>query len=910
MRRVYSLLPYICLIGMTFFGFPIFSFGQQPGHLLSIRFLDSLQVPPESYFLYPVLEISAAEGLKTSISVSIKAPNGWSVLGASNFTRERNVNNIDRIPFTLIRNRGASASWSKVMLQLKETAQGFCLDTFLLIRAPLINDFLLSTATQEFELDANQQQLQIPLLINNRGTTPGVYTFTIRNSSLGLQEFKSIRLQPGEDSSFVLGVKIPPKAMNEDQRFLIQAEDSMGYSRSIPVSFQRVFNEWTAHPSRYKTFPFGLELGFMLVDKQMFYYADSKAEFALRDGSLGISFRTKTFGPLHTIEKNVFTVNLKNSYWDVSLGQLAEIKHFYAYGRGVKAVYSNKKKSRYGFEGILHTDPRFHSNDHFNAFILHEHPHISFLHRVIWDHDKQKGLNGYLIYQEASFKFIKNCDLRLNLSAGFEEFSKVAVFSSSDPGIGLGYSYIGKIRFWDFQSTWQYHQKSYPGVDKGLRTHSHIVRWTSARQSVELSYQYNSTTSSLLLDTVYLTDAFYFNMEKTGLKWSRGTEQSSLSLGTGLYRQKGMTSGQLPRYQFSEVSYSVRLKDDRRLSLSSLSGFANNSTVNRFTWMTNSSFDFQIGRSGIKGFFVQQPVFKDSLVKQLMRYNRTILLSPYLSVKLFRKMTAAFRYSISRSLYDNRTTSAAGFNLFYRNSKGDWQLNATGSIPFSRSKAPGAAGFSFPYMNVSIKKNFSIPLFTKRKYHELSVQAFEDLNLNGAVEEGERLLPAIRMRINGKQFITNEAGRIVLNNTDTGRYTISVQPGSLYKELAPVERNISLSLKQSEQVLIPFRRGHFIFGRVETIMDSYSTIKFTPENILIRAMDSTGKQYSVLTDKQGEYSISLPAGKYTVSLNPDAFRGSIRPDQDSFSADLRIDSEQEINFKLRQRKREIRMRQQ
>lgn len=123
-----------------------------------------------------------------------------------------------------------------------------------------------------------------------------------------------------------------------------------------------------------------------------------------------------------------------------------------------------------------------------------------------------------------------------------------------------------------------------------------------------------------------------------------------------------------------------------------------------------------------------------------------------------------------------------------------------------------------------------------------------------------------------------------------------------------MEQFATIPLQNSKEVLVPMRRGCIVYGKVELDLDPYSDIKFTPENILVRAFDGQGKQYTVLTDSSGYFSISLPAGRYTVSLNPDAFSGSIKPERVSFSIDLDMLKEKEVTFKLTQRRREIRMR--
>jgi hypothetical protein len=250
-----------------------------------------------------------------------------------------------------------------------------------------------------------------------------------------------------------------------------------------------------------------------------------------------------------------------------------------------------------------------------------------------------------------------------------------------------------------------------------------------------------------------------------------------------------------------------------------------------------------------------------------------------------------------------------GFTILFRSHTGNWQASASGTFPLSTSVKPGLAEVSYPYFTISIKKNIQLPFIFKRKYFNVSVKAFEDVNLNGRPDEGEPLLSGLRVGVNSRKFITDSVGAITISNADTGKYLIEVNGiNAAYPGLIPPARNTVLVGAQDKDILLPFRKGRVVFGKVSIIADPYAGTKFTPDNILVRAVDSTGKSFSTLTDSSGYYSLSLPAGKYTISLNEEAFKGALRPLQTSFVVDISVDFSSEVNFTLVQRKREIRMR--
>jgi hypothetical protein len=874
-----------------------------------ISFTDSLQIDKESYFLYPVFSLQHKEDSLLQFQLVLHPPRGWRMMNDSIISIDIPKDSLVRIPYTFIRQRGASSNWSSVKVQLRDNAGGLLKDTFLLLRAPLIQDFSLLAVRQDLEADESTTELPILLKIQNKGTRQGVYQFAIRNSTLRLKKDYQLRLDPGEDTTYSVTVIIPLTVGITSERLLLQVEDSSNNIRSLPINFHRVYRSLKVHSSKYQTVPTALELGGFWVDKQFFYFGDVRLGIPVRNGSLELSFRTKTFGPQRTIEKNILTVNFRNPRWDIALGQLVSTRHFYAYGRGAKLNYKPKNGVEFGIESILRVPSLVHTSNYFTASIRYANKKVDLFQKLMVDLDRRKGLNSYLFFQETKILLTKSTSFKFNFSFGWEEFLRIRLINNNDPGIGIGYSYSTQLRSWDFQSSWQYFQKSYPGIDKGSRIVNQLIRWRNKKHAIEVGYQYNSITSSILLDTIYYSDAYHFNMEKVGVKWSKGSEKSMLSLGTGLFRQTGLSVAQLPLYQYAELALSFRLSEKSKIFLSSLSGYANNSLIDHRIWMTNSSLDIQLKKGGIRGFFIQQPVLQDSIIKKFLRYNQSVLITPYANFKIWRQFNGMIRYTLSKSLVDKRTTSGLGFTLMYRSGKGNWQVSASGTFPFTPSTTPGLEGVSYPYFTFSLKKNIQLPFIFKRKHFNLTVKAFEDLNLNGKPEEGEPVLSGLRLGINQQKFLTDSLGDITIFNTDTGQYLIEVSGNNpAHRGLIPPEKNSITIEGDDKEIFLPFRKGRFVFGKVVITPDPYAGTKFTPDNILIRAIDSTGKKYSILTDSSGYYSLSLPAGRYTVSLNEEAFKGPIRPVQSSFSIDLSSHASSEVNFMLIQQRREIRMR--
>jgi hypothetical protein len=311
---------------------------------------------------------------------------------------------------------------------------------------------------------------------------------------------------------------------------------------------------------------------------------------------------------------------------------------------------------------------------------------------------------------------------------------------------------------------------------------------------------------------------------------------------------------------------------------------------------------------GVKGFYVRQPIFRDSAVKVLVRTIETVLLSPYYSFKLIKRLPISLRYTFSKSIYDKFITQGFGFTLQYKATDNNWQIQCNGTVPLTATTPNQTVLASFPYVTLSIQKTINVPTFFKRRYFNLRVVVYEDVNANGLYDMGEPCLEGVRFAVNSLRFLSDAAGSFTILNTASGKYNLIVEAGYSQRGLTPVLPNVTIDLKGSQVVYFSFRKGHAIGGFVKFDLDPYSKNQITPENIMINLVDQLGKKYTTLTDTAGKFLLSVPAGIYTVSLNETSFTGSIRPVVSSFQVNLQNNSYESVVFELRERRRPIRYR--
>lgn len=871
-------------------------------------FRDSLSLQEDSYFLYTLIGLRL-EG--HSAALIINPPGGWKLIGDPCFDFPKSTDTASVISLTFVRQPGASSNFERVVLQLRSDVVNnslSTLDTFFYIRAPSIHSFSVIAPDPVIEMPERVKKVTLPVLVKNNGTTTGQYHLTFKTSLYqdALQE--RIRLRPGADTLIQYKLPISLVSSSGSRKVLVNVSDSTGIVQSVPITFNTIRGGGKIHATPFADFPIELETGLMMTDNQFSFYGATKGAFTLKNGSFDFSFRSKLYGPLNTFERHVFSVQLTQSRWHLTIGQLSTVQHFFSYGRGGNFVYRVTPNHQFGAQAIWHTVPGSFTNNTFSIWLQRTLNETANLFRVVSNLDAKKGLNEFLVYHETQWRHGDNLQLKVHTAIGWENFLRVPVSSSGNLALGGGYSLQQTGKKFELTSTWQRFPNFFPGVDKGVHNHLHQVRWLHKLGYVDLFYNYNSTVSSLLMDTLYLTNIFRFNIEKSGVRAGYRKNLLDLSLSTGWLRQMGVSAAQLPKYQFGELYFSVAVPAGQFVSLKSLLGYANNRFINRPVFISSTTFTYRYKSSGIRAFYLQQPVLKDSAVKVVLRINQTLSISPYVGFRLWKRVALNLRYSLTQTRFDDKINSSAGISASWQQPLRGWQVSFSGTFPLSRSAAPGFLGVSVPFFDFSIKKSLRIPIPFKKRYYRLVVTAFADHNSNKRFDSTDQPLEGLRVTIEKEHFITGKNGSFTWRNIDTGQYRVLLSAGSTFRGWQPPPANQLLIHVQSDHtVLLPFSKSCVVSGRVSVMLDAYSTLAMVPEDILVKAIDSTGREFSALTNKKGEYFINVPAGHYTVTLNPDAFKGSIRPVTLYQPIDLRTMPEGEVNFVLKEQKRPMRM---
>lgn len=175
------------------------------------------------------------------------------------------------------------------------------------------------------------------------------------------------------------------------------------------------------------------------------------------------------------------------------------------------------------------------------------------------------------------------------------------------------------------------------------------------------------------------------------------------------------------------------------------------------------------------------------------------------------------------------------------------------------------------FLNAGVRKEFGIPVpkkWTKKAFANVNFITFLDANGNHIKDKNEVVIKNIVIRLGNDEVISNEDGVAGFTNIAAGKYAFKVM--SLYELNGwyPLIED-SLVTGFNQDINVPFVKGIKLTGNVVLQKERYSgvTSSIDLSRILITAVDSSGKEYQSLTDKNGNYILYLPPGHYFLSMD-------------------------------------------
>lgn len=231
----------------------------------------------------------------------------------------------------------------------------------------------------------------------------------------------------------------------------------------------------------------------------------------------------------------------------------------------------------------------------------------------------------------------------------------------------------------------------------------------------------------------------------------------------------------------------------------------------------------------------------------------------------------------------------------------------------------GRAEFGF-----SLKIDLNAPI-SRRRYFDLSIVTFKDLEGTGTMELGDPGIGNIWVRLekiddlanneaivvkSGQvlEAITDKNGKAVFSNIQIGNYRVSMTPiGNAGSRFETRVYEVLVTGNQTEYYSMD--RGAKAVGRLVLDRAQYSLAKHFPlSGIRVTAKRTDGQEFNTLTDENGNYNLFLPKGQYIISINEAIFGAKFELMNNNVSIDIIHEQETVyINFTATEQARKIKI---
>lgn len=276
-------------------------------------------------------------------------------------------------------------------------------------------------------------------------------------------------------------------------------------------------------------------------------------------------------------------------------------------------------------------------------------------------------------------------------------------------------------------------------------------------------------------------------------------------------------------------------------------------------------------------------------------------------------LSAGYSHSNLRSdaLSANASLEGDLNNNFEFKLKSSFKTNNTGILAFSS-------------VELSLSKGFDMGR-KKANYADFEITYFKDNNGNGQYDRGEprieNIQTAIRLLQEDESFakagyrakfkntsvLSNKEGESSCSYLPCGEYEIIILPLSDlggYFNFSGSQQTLNLS--DDKHIFFPFIQAAKIYGVIEINKSNFTkTGLIDVGNIRVTATDADGNEYSVLTDRMGNFTLYVPKNReYTVSIN-NIMGSTFQLKENNIPVSLKNKNKSEINFIFEEKKRRI-----
>ncbi|HYK76373.1 MAG TPA: hypothetical protein VEV16_05305 [Daejeonella sp.] len=766
-----------------------------------------------------------------------------------------------------------------------------------------------SLISPETMLNRINKETYFQIALSNNGNITEELSLNF-NTNLNLTISKRntrIQLPAGADTVIQVGIITDSRYLEEfkPQEIEIEIFDAAKHQQRL---VQRIYSTNTIfreNPSRWYTMPLSVELVSQNFTnrQQQLYYINSSGNVPLSNTrSFSFNFRSDDFSSSSSGSGRYANMDYISKQWKISVGDQTEFSNFLINGTGARLIYTGKgyRFNALGVKSRIGDANQFSLNQELSTG-----KNKVLINKSELNLDKLNKTNSLTNILEYDLAFGKASNLAIYSGLGLESVQlPQEKINQNGYTAGLNYNYSSSV--FNLRSTNNLTSKSFPGMERGVSRSSNEIRLVAKSFFGGAIADYTQRSVSTL-DSNQFIYLFGGKSSEYGIRTGFNRRRNNLALTASVVNQlqDSSTSMQFRSHKLN-LNTGLGIFENLNLSLSanlSRNFLADNANFNP-VYSFNTFGTLQTKALGLSFRLDKGPFYYAELLSYLNTGTKTnrYQLSPYADLNFFKSiLNTRVEVNYSNDIASNYKIYSARVDLNVDLKKQGLSLRFYGSQNFSQNNTN--------YLNLSVRKNFTLPLPGLQKYRSLKVVLFKDHNNNNVFDEGDEAIPNADIRIQNQPFITNKNGEIFYKNIKTDKYSLELEKtNSLKGWIAKNGTRQTLNLEEKANWYIPFQQSRFLSGRLNMVKDPFSKQTFNPANIRITAIDSKGETYSTLTDYDGNFSLNLPADQYIIKINEKVFTEEFRVLQDTFTADLMESREADVTFEIRERKRQINIR--
>ncbi|WP_293942920.1 MULTISPECIES: MSCRAMM family protein [unclassified Sphingobacterium] len=594
-------------------------------------------------------------------------------------------------------------------------------------------------------------------------------------------------------------------------------------------------------------------------------------------------------------------IDYQTKDWGVKIGNIYENLDQPINGRGAKASYKLDKErsiSLYAVENsymlinqmnsLLSRGKIIGAKYTFRSDRPQENS-VSYLHT----NNDYRAVNSDLISGKGVMKLGAKQQLGVEGGYSVERLQK----GGAKMAAALGFNYNYADEHYQISSINYYSTPYYVGLRRGLiQSDTRISKLLKKNKSVSVRASYMDN------DPKYLPGDrdYYFNnanrIQIYEFGYHTGKEKLQLDLRPYFMGQRGTYQDWygLAESQLSWKSSSMRIVGDlnfftaaHRFSIQTDYGYTYRNTSNRPIAPFHSlriTGNYNNRWFGFNTFIQVNPYYlSDLLASSGNGKYRIYSFGPSSQLDLFdNRLQAQIATMYSYYGFSRSNNFSVTGNARWR-MKGGWNLTADlyytlirGNLVFGvvtdpqlNENMPYSYAFNNRQLRLGIEKSFGHR--GGRRGHKLQLLFFEDRNSNGVRDNDESQARSVLVKIGKEAAVTDDKGRVKFVDMDPGVYNIQVENNRGW-----VSRDtISVVLTKNRSMEIPLIITRALKGRIKSVTNKYLESRPQLGGIRIVARDLQDKEYSTLTNEDGNYVIYLPIGHYKVDVVTEGMSFSI-----------------------------------